>query len=225
MEISVAEASQRLGLSISTVRRLAGSGEVSARKVAGSWLVADSDVASFAHRRREPGRPVSARSAWAILALLAGQAPVGLSRSEVVRARQRARIAGRLAPGQLAARAQMICLQGPHGAISRVLEDQRLVRSGASASKSAGLGIVAPGMAEGYVRATDIDAVLAAYHLRPAAADAATVILWVPAGPWPFGDAAEAPVAVSALDLLDSGEARSVREARRVLDRLARRLG
>jgi len=213
-----------MGLSTATVRRLAESGALSARKVAGTWLVADSDVVSLAHLRRRPGRPVSARSAWAVLDMLEGRLPAGLSRSELGRARQRARAAGKLVPGELAARARVLRLKGPSGAYRRVLEDRRLVRSGTSAARAAGFGILAAGTVEGYMRPDEIDALMGSYRLQPASADAVTVLLRVPVGRWPFGDAEEAPVAVSAVDLLDAGDARSVREARRVLRQLARRV-
>lgn len=224
MEISVAEASERMGLSAATVRRLAQGGDLSARKVGRTWLVADGDVASFAPRRGR-GRPVSARSAWAVLDLLEGRSPAGLSRSELARSRQRARNAGGLNPGDLAARARLLRLTGPPGADHRVRKDPRVVRSGVSASRSAGLGIVAPGRVEGYVRHDDIDSFIRDYRLQAAPADAATVLLHVPEGRWPLGDGDEAPVAVSALDLLDSGDPRSVREARRLLRQLARQVG
>lgn len=225
MEISVAEASERMGLSTATVRRLAESGELSARKVAGTWLVADSDVVSLGHLRRRPGRPLSARSAWAVLDMLEGRLPAGLSRSELGRARQRARDAGELVPGELAARAKLLRLKGPPGADRRVLEDRRVVRSGTSAARTSGFGTLAAGTVEGYVRPSDIDALIGSYRLQPAPADAATALLRVPVRRWPFTDAEEAPVAVSAVDLLDAVDARSVREARRVLRQLARRVG
>jgi len=106
-----------------------------------------------------------------------------------------------------------------------VRNDPRLVRSGVSASRSAGLGIIAAGTVEGYVRHDDIDSIIRDYRLQPAPADAATVLLHVPTGWWPLGDADEAPVAVSVVDLLDSGDPRSVREARRLLRQLARQVG
>lgn len=223
VEISVAEASERMRLSAATVRRLAQAGDLSARKVGGTWLVADGDVASFALRRGR-GRPVSARSAWAILDLLEGRFPAGLSRSELARSRKRARNAGGLSPGDLAARARLLRLKGPPGADRRVRNDPRLVRSGVSASRSAGLGIVAAGTVEGYIRHDDIDPLMRDYRLQAAPADAATVLLHVPEGCWPLRDAEEAPVAVSALDLLDSGDPRSVREAHRLLRQLARQV-
>jgi len=86
------------------------------------------------------------------------------------------------------------------------------------------LGILAAGTVEGYVRSSDIHALMASYRLQPAPADAAIMLLRVPVGRWPFADAEEAPVAVSAVDLLDAGDARSVREARRVLCQLARQV-
>jgi len=222
MEISVADAARRLDLSPATVRRLAESGELSARKVAGAWLVDDSDVAAHGNRRRGRGRPLSARSAWAILDLLADRPLDRRSRSEVARAVRRAREADALDPGDLASRAKVLRLRGAQGVERRLLDDLRLVASGVSA-RSTRVGIAARGQIEGYVRPDDVEEVVRAYGLRKAPANRANVILRVPACTWPFDeDEREAPPAVVAADVLDAGDSRSVSEARRILAELAK---
>lgn len=67
---SVADAARRTGLSERRVRALIADGQIPARRVLGRWAVSTHDLDRF--RRRPAGRPLSERSAWAILDHLAG---------------------------------------------------------------------------------------------------------------------------------------------------------
>jgi excisionase family DNA binding protein len=221
VEISAVDAAERLGLDVVTVRRRAARGEIDARKVGNSWLFSDGDVAAQARQPHRRGRRLSPRSAWAVLDVLSGAPLDGLSRSEQTRARVRAADAASLSPADLGERALTLRLRGPKGARQRVAHDARVVRGGVSASHEAGLGLVAPDLVEGYIRAEEVDAVIYALALSPAPRDRADIILRVPQGRWPFGDAAVVPPAVAAADVLDAGDGRSIDAARTVLARLA----
>jgi excisionase family DNA binding protein len=222
VEISAAEAADRLGLNIVTVRRLAADGHLTARKVGGVWMVSDADITALSAEPRGRGRRLSARSAWAVLDLLSGIIPDGLSRSELQRARVRAGKADELSPGELSERAHVRRLRGPKGSHRHLLNDSRVVRSGISAPGDAGLGLVASEELEGYVRGDDLEAIISKYGLRPADRGRADIVLRVPEPRWPFGAAKIAPPAVAAADLLDAGDSRSVDAARDVLRRLAK---
>lgn len=222
MEISTADAAERLGVHVATVRRRAAKGELGARKVAGIWMIESGDIASAAAGSRGHGRPISARSAWAILHYLSGVEPQHLSRSERQRARVRASHADELSPGDLAGRAQVHHLRGPRGAARHLLEDPRVVRSGASVAGEAGLDLIALDAFEGYVRESDLNAVVSAFGLQPADRSRADIILRVPRPNWPFDLELTAPTAVIAVDVLDAGDSRSVDAARQVMRRLAR---
>jgi excisionase family DNA binding protein len=222
VEISTAEAADRLGLNIVTVRRLAADGHLSARKVGGVWMIADADIAALNAEPRGRGRRISARSAWAVLDLLSDVIPEDLSRSELQRARVRARHADELSPGELSERARVCRLRGPKGSHRHLLNDSRVVRSGVSAPSDAGLGLVVSEELEGYVRGGDLEAIISKYGLRPADRGRADIVLRVPEPRWPFGAAKVAPPAVVAADVLDAGDSRSIDAARNVLRRLAK---
>ncbi|MBI2684328.1 MAG: helix-turn-helix domain-containing protein [Actinobacteria bacterium] len=108
VQVSVRQAAQRLSISPQRVRALAATGRIPARKVGRDWVV---DLARLSLHDREnhgPGRPLSARSCWAILDLFDGKQPVGLSRSEHLRARTRAESLAGTAPGALSTRAEVL---------------------------------------------------------------------------------------------------------------------
>ena len=78
MEVSVQEAAQRLTVSRERVRALAASGRIPARKLGRDWAIDIDRVGPRDFGERGRGRPLSARSSWAILEMLAGKQPEGL---------------------------------------------------------------------------------------------------------------------------------------------------
>jgi hypothetical protein len=72
-------AAQRLGRSPHEVRRLVRAGQVCAHRRAGRWFVPMSEVRRLQRLPQPVGRPFSPGSAWALLAMLAGDEPAGLS--------------------------------------------------------------------------------------------------------------------------------------------------
>ena len=72
IEISVAEAAQRLGIGEQRVRSLAASGHLPARRLGHAWAL-DSAAVDARMKGARRGRPLSARSAWALLLLLEGR--------------------------------------------------------------------------------------------------------------------------------------------------------
>jgi excisionase family DNA binding protein len=81
--LSVKEAAHRLGVNPQRVRALIAENRLPAQLVGGAYVLDPGAVAAFAQVPRVRGRPLSARSAWALLAELSGHdGPVLSSRSE-----------------------------------------------------------------------------------------------------------------------------------------------
>jgi excisionase family DNA binding protein len=104
-EISVAEAAQRLGIGEQRVRSLAASGQLQARRLGHAWAL-DSAAVDARMKGARRGRPLSARSAWALLLLLEGRGgEIELHRSERARAAGRSARSAELRPGARSERA------------------------------------------------------------------------------------------------------------------------
>lgn len=90
--MSVAEAAQRLGVGVPRIHQRIADGSLRAERIGSQWAVDELSLVQVAERR-SPGRPFSARSAWALIALSVGDdaALADLAPSE------RARAAARLA--------------------------------------------------------------------------------------------------------------------------------
>lgn len=216
------EAARQLRLSSRRVRALAAAGRIPARRIDERTWVVDIEAARRGpYDRRAPGRPLSPRSCWAILAVAEGREPLGLSASERARARARAAVLADSAPGLLARRAAPHRLAAHAGVLERLADDGRLILGGASAAQYHGADLVALDHVEGYVRRDDLESIVAAYAMGPAIAGAENVLLRVPAPSWPFpAGSLVAPAAVAAVDLVDAGDERSVRAGRALLRRI-----
>src|SRR5665811_713865 len=68
--VSVVEAAELLGVHPQRIHQRIRSGSLPAERVGHRWVIDEADVAVLRHRR-EPGRPLSARSAWALVAVAA----------------------------------------------------------------------------------------------------------------------------------------------------------
>lgn len=217
------EAARQLRLSPRRVRTLAIAGRIPARRIDERTWVIDVDAAQrAAYGRRAPGRPLSPRSCWAILAVAEGAEPLGLSASERGRARERATTLAQMPPGSLSGRALVHRLAAHKGVLERLTGDDRLVLAGLSAAQRHGADVIALDYVEAYIREDDLSPIVDDYAMRPAIAGAENVLLRVPAPAWPF--AAEirvAPAAVVAIDLIDAADERSVRAGRALLRRLS----
>ena len=69
--VSVAEAAKSLGVGVSRIHQRIADGSLRAERVGSQWVVDELSLLRVAERHR-PGRPLSARSAWAIIALAEG---------------------------------------------------------------------------------------------------------------------------------------------------------
>jgi excisionase family DNA binding protein len=66
--VSVAEAARRLGVSVPRIHQRIADGSLSAERIGSQWVVDELSLLRAAERRT-PGRPLSARSAWALVAM------------------------------------------------------------------------------------------------------------------------------------------------------------
>ncbi|GIG65286.1 helix-turn-helix domain-containing protein [Phytomonospora endophytica] len=215
MDISVAEAAGRLGVSRQQVLAFIQAGRLAARKVGAQWILDDAGLAPVARSFRS--RPMAARIAWGFVALLDGM-PVPWLRAEEA-SRLRARLRGRPSMEQaawwLSRRSELHRFAGHRSALPLVLDAPEVLPTGASAGNN---DIVDLALVEAYVPAEQVEDIAGRFFLAsPAEPGDANVVLRVPKEIWPF-DASPGPACV-AFDLWDSGEDRSQESARRLYER------
>lgn len=164
MEIGVREASQRLGVSDRRVRELINAGRIPARLIGGRYLVNEVDLV----RAPAVSRPMSARIAWAFIALLSGDPPDGVSASELVRLRKKLAHLdvepdpALLLRSWLARRCPARSYSAAPEDLAEIGQDERVVASGISDQRS---GLSSAGEFEGYLAEDDVDGVAADYLL------------------------------------------------------------
>lgn len=218
--LNSAEWAKAHGVSERRARQLASAGQISARKVGGRWLI--DDARRGGPLRGQPGRPLSERSAWAILDVLDGAPPQGISRSEIECARRRAAAAAALLPDELARRADVLPLRAHPGVLDTLSGDARVVVGGVRAASVHGADLIGLSGVELYALREDAAALIGEYALQPSQDDV-NVILRV-AFRLPASIGRMASPAVAAVDLLDAGDEPSVRAARQLLRRMVARL-
>lgn len=197
--ISVAEAAQRLALSVSRVHQRIADGSLPAVRVGRQWSIDESLLDQVSRR---PGQPVSRRAAWAVLALSTGASQAGaselmrklqLSPTEWSRARKRlADIRNAPHPEDLLRawlqrRAERRVFRASPRDLADIRADPRLLLSGLSHPDSA---MAAPDVAEGYLAKSELDAFIDRYLLVEAPDRRGNVVLHVaerrPESVWPL---------------------------------------
>lgn len=215
--LGVAEAASELGVSARRVRQMLADGVLAGEQVGRAWVI-DSEHLRQAVLRRPPiGRPWSPASAWSLLALADGEEP---NLSPVERSRARNRLAQGLecVADRLAVRSDSRWLYAHPGVLDRLAEAPEVVRSGVSASAEHGVGLVAGGGFEGYVRADELDELVERFGLDDQAARPNVLLRVVDDAAWPFQPGQRAAGrAVVAVDLLESGEPRARRAGAELL--------
>lgn len=216
---SVAQVASELEVSPERVRQMIAAGSLAAVRVGGRWVIEDGEPV-----RRKEGRPWSEAAAWGLLWMASGRSAPWLS------VKQRQRVRTRLADGlmahveRLSARAKPTWFRGHPSALPRLVRDDRLVNSGLSAAGMADADLVVADRVEGYVRSTDVSALIAEYGLEPVALRQGNLLLRSVSDVWPFDDGVRvAPSLVVALDLLESADARTHRAGQGLLKRVLRK--
>jgi excisionase family DNA binding protein len=217
-EVSVREAARELGVNQARVRQLIGKGELRAREVAGRWLVDANDVDARRARPAPATRPFSARSAWGLLLLAAGEDAPWLAPTERRRVRRRLQ---ELPAGDWSwmcrNRATTTAWYAHPSALGRLVEDRRGVRTGISALADYDVDLTAPGQAELYARAGDLPALVRGYALEES--ERPNLVLRLPRDVWPFSTHEVAPPVAVAVDLLDGDDDRTTRAGWTLLER------
>jgi excisionase family DNA binding protein len=219
-EYSVGEASRALGVSDRRVRAMIEDGVLAGRRSGGRWLIRRSEVEDRLRRRGRTGRPLSQRNAWALLSKLSGEEWPALP------AWDRSRLQRKLANGsllslasELRGRAEPRLFRADPRVLEQIRSDRAVVRSGVSAVVEYGVDLRAPGVLEAYVSRDQVEALVYRYALRPASLADANLVLHLFDGAVPRTAEGVAPVAAVALDLLESGDARSQRAGRELARR------
>jgi excisionase family DNA binding protein len=229
MDLSVAEAAERLGVDRSRVEQLLRSGRIAGRRAGRIWLVDGQSVANAQLHPSPAGRPMAPARAWGLLDLLGGGSAPWLP--PVARSQVRARIVrlGEADAGAwralLRARSDVHRVRVHPGALQQLLDDlgADAVVAGPARAGQLGADIVDldPGP-EIYVRSERWSAVVRRWHVHESVAEA-NLVVRIPRDVWPFvgGDAA-VPAALAA-DLLESAEPRSVDAGQKMLRDLLKR--
>ncbi|MGQ0630279.1 MAG: helix-turn-helix domain-containing protein [Sporichthyaceae bacterium] len=220
MDLSVAEAAERMGVDRSRVEQLLWSGRLAGRRAGRIWLVDGQSVADAQVHPSPPGRPMAPVRAWALLDLVAGGSAPWLP--AVARSQVRARISG-LAQADAAAwrallraRSHVLQVRVHPGAVRSLLGDLGAEGFAAGSARAVELGadlVDLDPRHEVYVRSERWAVVAGRWHAHESAVDA-NLRVRLPRDVWPFGegDAAIAAVvrAAVAADLLESAEPRAV---------------
>lgn len=188
VRVSVAEAAEVLGVHPQRIHQRIREGSLPAEKVGNQWAVEMNDLRRI-RRHAGPGRPLSSKSAWDLLAVAAGDhAASKLSPS--ARSRARSRLARLLALASSAEledaaahlvhalrnRAERALFVASPRDLPDVRDDERVHLSGVSLPES---NMSVGAVAEGYVSADDVDALVDDYLLSPAPRSRANVIFHV----------------------------------------------
>lgn len=218
--LGVSSAASELGVSARRVRQMLSDGVLAGQRVGGVWVVDEHAVRVAAGARRPAHRPWSAASAWAVLGLACGTEPDG---SATARRRARERYARGLSEllDQLRERAEFHRYYAHPAAVPRIADRPGVVRTGASAAPEHRVGLAGAGPLDAYVRASELEPLLEEVPMEEGGETFNVRLRAVQDACWPFlPGAAAAPLAVVAVDLAESSNARERRLGVELLERL-----
>ena len=217
--VGVAEAARRLGVSPRRVRQMISDGHLAARRVGRVWAISEHDL--NAARRRPAHRPWKPESAWAVLAAAEGSPPPSLSAYERHRALKRLQKGLPNIAALLSERADRRTFYAHPADVDRIIAMPGVVKTAASAAEEHSIDLVGPGPAEAYVTETTLGQIALGHHMEERSERPNLVLRVMGDAHWPFPDGAEvAPRAVAAVDLLESGDERTRRAGRELLESL-----
>jgi len=218
--ISPTEAAGRLGITPRRVYALIHDGRLGSQRIGGRLLIHRRDVDARLGATPAVGRPFSARRAWAMILLAAGEDPGGLDTSTRSKLRRLLRDRDLWSMRtKLAGRAERRPLRAHSSDIGKLEADPEVVRTGVRYSAEAGLGLVAPDApVELYVDRATADRLTSRYRLAPSR-QPNVVLRVVPdeVRAWLHGSLA--PLPAIALDVAEDPEARAQDVARAALSR------
>lgn len=224
--MSVAEAAVRLGVGVPRIHQRIADGSLRAQRIGSQWAVDELSLLQVAERR-SPGRPLSARSAWALIALSVGDdaALADLAASERSRAaarlselygevrrvprseREVRRVAGVLRQ-RFRNRADRVLLKAADADLAGLRASDRW-----ESVLSPAVSGIASGQVEGYVTNEHFKALSDEFLLVAADHDANVIVHMLPAGQRSYPDS---PLLLAA----DLSEHRGPREERKAVELL-----
>jgi len=197
--VSVAQAAQRLGVSVPRIHQRIADGSLVAERIGFQWVVDERSLLRVQERSR-PGRPYSARSAWAVIAVSEEDRDRKRPGRPAASSRAKMQLNRLLEPAAMPAsgeeaianlavslrsmfrnRAQRRLLRASPADLADLRADDRwalLVDLGASGIASADV--------EGYLRESDVDGVVRDYLLVEADSDANVVLHVIPDVQYPY---------------------------------------
>jgi excisionase family DNA binding protein len=224
--ISTAEAAARLGVHRTRVNKMIRDGLLTATRVGARFLVDPTSLDRRLAAEVAAGRPLTARNAWALLALASGDPAMVAGCAGALHPSARSRVQGRLrqtsipalAP-RLRSRAIVQRLVADQADLELLAAEPSLVRTGVSAAAMYRFDIAAPDVLEAYVPMKQVTGLVQEYFLEPSGRP--NVILHVVESFWPFPPGMRvAPPVIAALDLFEADDARAKRAGREALQRL-----
>lgn len=218
--VGVQTAAKRLGVSPRRVRQMIADKKLPARRVGRAWAIDERDIKPSA--RRPAHRPWKPASAWAVLAAAEGSSPPHpMAAHDRHRARKRAAEGLPAIAGQLSERAERRSFYAHPADLPRILSSAGAVRAGASAAADHGIDLVGGGPDEVYVSESALARIAASHHIEERSERPNLIMRVIADADWPFPDGAQAaPLAVAAVDLLESDDERARRAAAEILGQM-----
>lgn len=228
VKMSVAEAAERLGVGVPRIHQRIADGSLRAERIGSQWVV---DELSLLHisENNSAGRPLSAGSAWALIALAEGDEDALVLLASAQRARAKSRLKELIAlvaqPPQSEEGVRRIAVvlrswfrnrasrelrKAASADLPALRKDVRWVPFGLSAAAS---GLGAGDLAEGYLAQSDVASLSEDFLLMPAEQDANVVIHVLPEGRRAYPES-------RLLLAADLAEHRGPREERRAVELL-----
>ncbi|MDE0132962.1 MAG: helix-turn-helix domain-containing protein [bacterium] len=218
--LGVADVAAKIGVSRRRVRQMLASGAIAGQRVGNTWVINPKALDVLRQRRLGSGRPWKPESAWALLAVASGR-DVALSPSQRSRTRHRLEAGLDSHLAQLTARCAIRSCYAHPSTLPILAAEPDIVTSGVSAAARYRLDIVAVYQFEGYIPESALPALIEKFALEEGAARPNATLRVVADQLWPFGpDEDVAPPAVVAVDLLESGDARTRRAGAQLLREL-----
>ena len=196
MKISAQKAAQLLGVSRMQISRLVSAGEIKAERFGNALQVDLDSLHRYQDLRPGPGRPARPDVAWDMLGDAKPRALRDLHALAIAVRRRADRHELRVLPGSL----------------NRLLDDHRVVVSGAASAAHAGAAVQGRPPYDLYIRRSDYPALVKEYRMRDS--NKPNLIVRVaPDDAWLFEQGHHAPMIVSMVDMVD--DAMTARRAER----------